>query len=200
MNKNRFDWLCFKKENHHALISTKAISTKAVSTKTFCRKALWREAYRRKEFNNKAFSGNEFTKKEYSRKALTIITYRRKAFIKKALFWSPTYTGLFTKGCISDILLGYNWQDGHNFTNCFLNLDIFNPKYGQNRLDCATKKKSAENHSTESIEQNTYGISSYKTLPRIIPAFLIIPTPGTLLRKRNLVISNNTHGWRPYKK
>ena len=187
-----------QKRNHHALISTKAISTKAVSTKTFCRKALWREAYRRKEFNNKAFSGNEFTKKEYSRKALTIITYRRKAFIKKALFWSPTYTGLFTKGCISDILLGYNWQDGHNFTNCFLNLDIFSPKCGQNRFDCATKKKSAENHSTESIQQkNINRNSSYKALP---PLFLIMPKPGTLLCRWNLIISNNTHIWKTTKK
>ena len=43
-----------------------------------------------------------------------------------------------------------------------------------------------------------YRISSYKALPRIIPTFLIMPAPGTLLCRGNLVISNNTRSWRPY--
>ena len=38
----------------------------------------------------------------------------------------------------------------------------------------------------------TYRISSYKALPRIIPAFLIMSAPGTFLCRWNLVISNNT--------
>ena len=42
-------------------------------------------------------------------------------------------------------------------------------------------------------------ISSYKALPWIIPAFLIRPTPGTLLCRWNLVIFNNTHSWKHYK-
>ena len=45
-----------------------------------------------------------------------------------------------------------------------------------------------------------YRISSYKTLPQIIPAFLIMPTPGTLLCRWNLVISNNSRSWRPHEK
>ena len=45
-----------------------------------------------------------------------------------------------------------------------------------------------------------YRISSYKALPRIIPSFLIMPAPGTLLCMWNLVISNNTRSWRHYEK
>ena len=45
-----------------------------------------------------------------------------------------------------------------------------------------------------------YRISSYKALPRIIPATLIMPAVGTLLCWWNLVISNNTRPWRPNKK
>ena len=45
-----------------------------------------------------------------------------------------------------------------------------------------------------------YRISSYKALPRIIPAFLIIPAPDTLLCRWNLLISNNTRSWRPNEK
>ena len=45
-----------------------------------------------------------------------------------------------------------------------------------------------------------YRISSYKALPRIIPAFLIMPAPGTLLCRWSLVISNNTSNWSPFKK
>ena len=48
--------------------------------------------------------------------------------------------------------------------------------------------------------KNEYRISSYKTLPWIIPAFLIMPAPGTLLCRWNLVISNNTRSWRPHEK
>ena len=40
-----------------------------------------------------------------------------------------------------------------------------------------------------------YSISSYKTLPRKIPAFLIMPTPGTLSCRWNLVISNKSRSW-----
>ena len=47
---------------------------------------------------------------------------------------------------------------------------------------------------------DTYRISSYKALPRIIPATLIMPAVGTLLCWWNLVISNNTRPWRPNKK
>ena len=46
----------------------------------------------------------------------------------------------------------------------------------------------------------TYRISSYKALPRIIAATLIMPAVGTLLCRWNLVISNNTRTWRPNKK
>ena len=45
-----------------------------------------------------------------------------------------------------------------------------------------------------------YRISSYKALPRIIPAFLIMPALGTLLCRWNLIISNNTCSWRKHKK
>ena len=45
-----------------------------------------------------------------------------------------------------------------------------------------------------------YRISSYKTLTRIIPAFLIMLAPGILLCRWNLVISNNTCSWRPLEK
>ena len=45
-----------------------------------------------------------------------------------------------------------------------------------------------------------YRISSYKTLPQIIPAFLKMPAPGILLCRWNLVIFNNTRSWRPYEK
>ena len=54
-----------------------------------------------------------------------------------------------------------------------------------NRLKCQTIK---------------YHISSYKAVPRIIPAFLIMPRAGTLLCRWNLVIYNNTRSWRPSKK
>ena len=37
-----------------------------------------------------------------------------------------------------------------------------------------------------------YRISSYKTLPQIIPAFPIMPARGIHLFRLNLVISNNT--------
>ena len=50
------------------------------------------------------------------------------------------------------------------------------------------------------IDFTNYRISSYKTLPQIIPAFLIMATPGLLLCTWILVISNNTCSWRPYKK
>ena len=43
-------------------------------------------------------------------------------------------------------------------------------------------------------------ISSYKAVPQIIPTFLIMPIPGTLLCRWNLVISYNTRNWRPYQK
>ena len=48
--------------------------------------------------------------------------------------------------------------------------------------------------------KNVYRIPSYKALPQIIPAFLIMLAPGTLLCRWNLVISNNTRSWRSCKK
>ena len=45
-----------------------------------------------------------------------------------------------------------------------------------------------------------YRISSYKALPRIIPATLIMPAVGTLLCRWNLGISNKTRTWRPNEK
>ena len=41
-----------------------------------------------------------------------------------------------------------------------------------------------------------YRISSYKTLPRIIPAILIIPSFLTILCSENVVYSNKTRIWR----
>ena len=38
-----------------------------------------------------------------------------------------------------------------------------------------------------------------KALPRIIPAFLIMPALGTLLCGWNLITYNNNRSWRPYK-
>ena len=43
-----------------------------------------------------------------------------------------------------------------------------------------------------------YRISSYKTLPRIIPAILIIPAFLIILCSENVVFSNKTRIWRLY--
>ena len=45
---------------------------------------------------------------------------------------------------------------------------------------------------TTNFKKGEYRISSYKALPRIIPAFLIMPAPGILLFRWKWVISNNT--------
>ena len=52
----------------------------------------------------------------------------------------------------------------------------------------------------QSISAPYYLISLYGSLPRIIPAFLIMPAPGTLLCRSSLVISNNTRSLRPYER
>ena len=77
-----------------------------------------------------------------------------------------------------------------NMGMIFFTSDLMKAVRGQKHLSEAKKD----------MKELIYRISSYKALPRIIPATLIMPAAGKLLCRWNLVISNNTRIWRPNEK
>ena len=84
----------------------------------------------------------------------------------------------------------------------FFNL-LFPPNDCSSRFDKFWNFEKGEHEMMKLWKQQlqlTHRISSYKALPWIISAFLIMPAPGTLLWRWNLVISNENFNWRPYEK
>ena len=85
------------------------------------------------------------------------------------------------------------WQWLHSENN-------IDSRWYQNRWRSYYSKQTSLWWKNTRYAHSIYRISSYKALPGTIPAFIIVPAPGTLLWKWNLVISNGTCSWRPCKK